>query len=528
MTIQPQPLRDFCLNLLPVLRLGSLLLLLCAPSLAAAFGFADVTATAQQLAAQPYQPPKQVPQWLRELNYDQWRDIRFKPSQSLWRDQQLPFEVQLFHPGLYYDRGVTIHVVENGAATPLAFSSEYFDYGKNTIPEPIPVDLGFAGLRIHAPIKTADYYDEVAVFLGASYFRAVAANTVYGLSARGLAVDTAVPSGEEFPWFREFWLVKPDANARQLTLYALLDSPSIAGAYQFIITPGEQTVMEVDSVVFPRQAIGKLGIAPLTSMFFYGENRSQRPVNDYRPEVHDSDGLAMVLEHGERLWRPLRNPGQLSVNRFTATNPRGFGLLQRDTDFDHYLDLEARYDLRPSAWVEPKGEWGEGWIELIQIPSPNELNDNIVAFWVPKAKIEPGQSLAYAYRMGWQLFDPQRQPAGYVVATRIDNHHAAEGEDENMRRFMVEFEGQALRQLPADAPVEAEVAVGEGAKLLETQAMKNPVTGGWRLVFQISSNKTDPIKQMLKPNEAQPVELRAFLRHGDDAITETWSYTFQP
>lgn len=510
------------------LSLTSLFLCCFMPGLAAAFSFEDVTAKAQQLAAQPYQPPESIPQWLQKLTYDQWRDIRFKPAKSLWREEQLPFEVQLFHLGLYYDRGVSIHIIDSDQVTPLAFSSDYFDYGQNSIPKTVPAELGFAGLRIHAPIKTADYYDEVAVFLGASYFRAVSANTVYGLSARGLAIDTAEASGEEFPWFREFWLVKPNPEAEQLTLYALLDSPSITGAYQFVITPGEETVTDVDSVVFPRQAIRKLGIAPLTSMFFYGENRSQRPVNDYRPEVHDSDGLAMVLEHGERLWRPLSNPKSLSLNSFAADNPHGFGLVQRDTDFDHYLDLEARYDLRPSTWVEPKGEWGAGHIELIQIPSPNELNDNIVAFWVPEAQIEPGQSLAFAYRLRWQHFEPQRQPTGYVVATRVDNHHPSEGEQEDLHRFLVEFEGEALQQLPAETPVQAVIDVGQGAELLESQVIKNPITGGWRLVFQLSEDKAGPIKRVLEANEAPPIELRAFLRHGADTLTETWSYVFQP
>lgn len=512
---------------LRVLRLGGLLLA-AVPGLAAAFTFADVTARAQQLAARPYQPPAPIPQWLHELSYDQWRDIRFRPEHALWRGEGLPFEVQFFHPGLYYDRSVVVRVIEPGQVRPLPFASDHFDYGKNAVPEAVPPDLGFAGLRNHAPIKTPDYYDEVAVFLGASYFRAVGADNVYGLSARGLAIDTAESGGEEFPWFREFWLVRPEPQDRQLTLYALLDSPSLAGAYRFVITPGKATVMDVDSVLFPRRAIGKLGIAPLTSMFFYGENRSQRPVNDYRPEVHDSDGLAIVMADGERLWRPLHNPARLALNSFAAANPAGFGLLQRDTAFDHYLDLEARYELRPSAWVEPRGEWGEGRVELIQIPSPNELNDNIVAFWVPAAEIAPDRSLAYAYRLRWFSFDPRQEPAGHAVATRIDNHHAARGEDDGITRFMIEFEGAALRELPPDAEVEAVIDVTPEGRLLEAQVMKNPVTGGWRLVFQLDNGKANPIRLMLETEQVQPIELRAFLRSGEDTLTETWSYTYRP
>lgn len=510
--------------------IAGLLCVLLTPSLASAaeFGFENVTALAQKRAAEPYQPPQQVPQWLREINYDQWRDIRFKPSESLWRKERLPFEVQFFHTGLYYDRGVTVHVVDGGRSSALPFSTSYFDYGKNDFQDKLQNDLGFAGFRIHAPIKNDKYYDEVAVFLGASYFRAVGKENVYGLSARGLAIDTAASTGEEFPWFREFWLVKPAANATRMTVYALLDSPSVAGAYKFVITPGGETVMDVDSVIFPRKAIGKLGVAPLTSMFFYGENRSLRPVNDFRPEVHDSDGLMIAMDSGEWLWRPLSNPRRLSVNSYIANNPRGFGLMQRDTNFDHYLDLEARYDLRPSTWITPKGNWGEGAVELIQIPSPNELNDNIVAFWVPKAPVEPGKPLAFAYRMGWLKADGRQAPAGRVIATRVDNHHASNGEEDGMRRIMIEFDGDALRKMNGDAPIEAMVDVGAGATLVEKQVIKNPVTGGWRLVFRIAGEKLGPVKRVLENGDSQPIELRAFLRRGGDALTETWSYVLQP
>ncbi len=512
------------------LRQAALACLLLAPLLPAAaeFSFENVTAAAQKLAAAPYQPPAQVPQWLREIDYNQWRDIRFKPARSLWRQEGLPFEVQFFHPGLYYDRSVAVHVVEDGRVVPLGFSTEYFDYGRNAFADKVPADLGFAGLRVHAPIKTQAYYDEVAVFLGASYFRAVGKHNVYGLSARGLAVDTAAPTGEEFPWFREFWLVRPAADASQLTLYALLDSPSVAGAYKFVITPGEETTLDVDSVVFPRKPVGKLGIAPLTSMFFYGENVNQRPVNDFRPEVHDSDGLLIAMENGERVWRPLVNPRRLAINSFSADNPRGFGLMQRDTEFDHYLDLEARYELRPSAWVTPKGAWGEGVVELIQIPTPNELHDNIVAFWVPKAKIEPGQPLAYAYRLGWIKDDGRHSPAGRIVATRIDSHHPSSGDSDRKRRFLIEFDGPALQELAADAAIEAEIHVSATATLLERQLIKNPVTGGWRLVFQITDEKPGALKRVLEANDKPPIELRAFLRKDAEVLTETWSYTLQP
>jgi len=502
--------------------------LLLAPVAAAetGFGFEDVTARARKLAAAPYTPPEQVPQWLREISYDQWRDIRFKPAESLWRKDKLPFEVQFFHTGLYYDRAITVHVVDDGAIQRLDFDASLFDYGKNTFQDKIPTNLGFAGLRIHHPIKTKDYYDEVAVFLGASYFRAVGRAHVYGLSARGLAVDTAQPKGEEFPWFREFWLVKPKANASSLTLYALLDSPSVAGAYKFVVTPGEETTIDVDSVVFPRKAIEKLGIAPLTSMHFYGENRSQRPVNDFRPEVHDSDGLLLHTAHGEWLWRPLTNPKRLGVNAFQADNPHGFGLLQRDVNFDHYLDLEARYDLRPSAWITPKGDWGAGAVELIQIPTPNEMHDNIVAFWVPKQKVEPGKPLAYAYRLAWHVADAKRGPGGQVVGTYTSSFNTVTGSNDKWRKYIVEFHSAELAKLPAATPLEAVVEVGEGATLLEKQVFKNQVTGAWRLVFKIQPDKEGgALTRVLDNADTPPIELRAFLKNGADVLTETWTFT---
>lgn len=502
-------------------------LLLSAPAVAG-FGFEAVTARAQTLASEPYRPPEPIPQWLRKLSYDQWRDIRFKPARSLWRGEGLPFEVQFFHLGLFYDRAVAMNVVREGRSRPLAFSSADFDYGANEFGARIPPSLGFAGLRVHGPIKSSDYYDEIAVFLGASYFRAVGRAHVYGLSARALALNTADPQGEEFPWFREFWLVEPEPGAESLTLFALLDSPSITGAYRFVICPGVETTMDVDSVLFPRRPITKLGVAPLTSMFFYGENRNIRPVDDFRPEVHDSDGLLVVMDTGERVWRPLQNPARLTVNAFLADRPRGFGLLQRDLRYGHYLDLEARYDLRPSAWVSPKGDWGEGNVELIQIPTPNEMNDNIVAFWVPREPVGPGRSLAYAYRLHWRSADADQPPTGQVTGTYTTSQDAS-GRHERARRFVVEFSGAELEELPPDARLTASIEVGTGAELVERQLIRNPVTGGWRLVFQIRTDGDEAnALQKVLDSPAGPIELRAHLRRGEQPVSEAWTYTVRP
>jgi glucans biosynthesis protein len=480
-----------------------------------AFGFEQVADRARSLARKDYRDPRgEVPDWLLQISYDQWRDIRFRPEQALWRSPASPFEIQFFHPGLYYDRTVKMHVVDAQGAHRVPFSPSDFDYGANDFASRVPQDLGYAGFRVHHPIKKAEYKDEVIVFLGASYFRAVGRDHVYGLSARGLAVDTALPTGEEFPWFKEFWLVRPAAQATELELYALLDSPRVAGAYRLLVRPGEQTRVDVQSRLFLRQPVGKLGIAPLTSMFFFGENTLSRPV-DFRPEVHDSDGLLLHSGTGEWLWRPLQNPRTLNVSSFVMQSPVGFGLVQRDREFDHYQDLETMQQQRPSVWIAPVGDWGTGRVELVEIPTQQDIHDNVVAFWVPSQLPEPGEPIDFVYRMRWYGDDPALPPGGRTSATRHDR-----GTFEEAHRFVVDFESARLDELPAETVLRAVVtgspAGGEPGEILEQQVVKNPVNGSWRLTFQV------------RPRGSDPLELRAFLQHGDETLTETWSYLLKP
>ncbi len=489
--------------------------LLAAASAARAFDIDAVAEKAQELARQPYSDRQtKVPDWMLvgSMTYDQWRDIRFRPDQALWRDKKLPFQVQLFHPGLYYDRTVRVNVVDSGGVHPVPFSTERFDYGKNDFAARIPADIGYAGLRIHYAIKNPAYLDELIVFLGASYFRALGRDNVYGLSARGLAIDTVEPSGEEFPVFTEFWLVEPDPNAKSLVLYALLDSRSLSGAYRFEITPGAQTIIDIDSRLFARRRVAKLGIAPLTSMFFFGENTTRR-FDDFRPEVHDSDGLLIHFDTGEWLWRPLENPPRINLSSFNTTDPRGFGLLQRDRDFANYQDIETRSELRPSAWIEPRGDWGPGHVELIEIPTDTEKNDNIVLMWVPDVALTPETPAAFAYTLSWDG-DATRPPGGRTVATRRDG-----GTLSNAHRFVIDFDGERLRSLSPERAPKASVSAGpraDAAEVLDLHLVKHPVTGGWRLTFQV------------RPLSKDPIELRAYLADGDDVVTETWSYTLLP
>ncbi len=481
------------------------------PAEAREFDFEAVDRIARTVASKPYsRNTVALPKALKELSYDQTRDIRFDPSRAVWRAEELPFELQFFHlGGSFFDQPVRVHEIVAGQAREIPFDPADFNYGKTGLDRAQMRRLGFAGFRVHYALNTPRYKDELLVFLGASYFRALGQGQRYGASARGLAVDTAERSGEEFPRFEQFWIVRPDRNAKELTIYALLDSRRLAGAYRFIVRPGAETVTEVTARLHLREPGAKIGLAPLTSMYFHGENQ-RSPVDDFRPEVHDSDGLSIHSSTGEWILRPLINPRRLLVTSFALTDPRGFGLVQRDRAFPSFEDLEARYELRPSVWVEPIGTWGAGRVELVQIPTPDETNDNVAAYWVPQQAFAPGKVHEFRYRLIWQKGTERRPATSWVVQTRRGQGHAVLPED--VVKFTVDFEGPALRKLPADAPVTADLFVGAG-KQLALIVHKNEVTGGWRMVVQVRRTEKD-----------KAMELRAFLRNGETPLSETWSY----
>lgn len=484
---------------------------------AAQFSFTDVRQRAAALARQPFDDARDMlPRALRKLTYDQYRDIRFRPEKALWRNEGLLFQVQFFQRASFktsFLDKVLINIVEQGKAVRVPYANELFDFGHHKVSE-FPAELGFAGFRLHYPLHRKEYYDEIVVFLGASYFRALGQNQHYGLSARGLAIDTGLPKAEEFPRFREFWLEKPARDATEIKVYALMDSKSATGAYQFTIRPGRETVVEVEANVFMRADVEKIGFAPLTSMFFKGEG-TNRFLDDFRPEVHDSDGLLLATGHGEWLWRPLVNPTTLRVSSFSDINPRGFGLLQRDRHFDHYQDLESVYEMRPSVWIEPLGDWGKGRVHLVEIPSDADWYDNIVAFWWPDAPAKAGKVWRFAYRMSFFLDKPELPPGGKTYATRIGRGGAGGEITPGKRKFVIDFVGGQLQALSAEAPVEAVITVSSG-QVDHKAVQRNDFIHGWRVFFE------------LKSDDDTPVELRCFLKLGEDILTETWSYQWHP
>ncbi|MEM8750846.1 MAG: glucan biosynthesis protein G [Pseudomonadota bacterium] len=334
----------------------------------------------RELADKNYQAPSKVPQDWINLTYDQYRAINFRPGNGLWHDTVRPFEVEFFAPGLYFPSPVAVHTVEDGMSRPVLFDKNLFVMGDNVPNLSNGEGLGFAGLRVRANINAPDHKDEFLVFQGASYFRGVAKDQIYGLSARGLALKTGDAEGEEFPEFREFWVETPQAGDAQIRIHALMDSPSVAGLYTFDAKPGDSTDMSVSASLFPRVPLSHAGIAAQTSMFLFDDTNRNR-FDDFREGVHDSDGLLVRNGAGETLWRPLGNPRELQISSFVDENPRGFGLMQRPRRFEDYSDLEANYHKRPSLWVEPGEDWGKGAVTLVEIPADKEIYDNIVAYW---------------------------------------------------------------------------------------------------------------------------------------------------
>jgi glucans biosynthesis protein len=462
--------------------------------------FEQLTNRARDLASRPYvSPESSLPPELTGLDYDGYRSLRFRPARSLWRGDRSAWEAQLFHRGFLHRDRVRIHVARDGGFEELAYDPALFDYPAAVDAGRLPRDLGYAGFRLHAAINRSDYLDEVVAFLGASYFRAVGRGQVYGLSARAIAIDTGTASGEEFPRFTDFWLAPTQPDRTRL--FALLEGPRVAAAYELVVRPGVATEIDVTPRLFFRQTPQFLGLAPLTSMYLAGEGERAR-ADDFRPEVHDSDGVAMIHGSGERIWRPLRNPRAVSTSSFDLPDPRGFGLLQRDVSFESYQDLEALYHLRPSAWIEPRSGFGRGTLSLLELPSNAEAFDNVVLSWSPA---ELGSSLSVAYRLSFgppALGTPRR---GFVTATRIARRP-------ERTLFIVSFAGDAIA---AADPRQVELDLTSAAPILASRVEPNPYAREWRAVFEIG-------------NAPGPVELRAFLRAGADALTETWSCPWVP
>jgi glucans biosynthesis protein len=438
---------------------------------------------------------------LRQMTYDLYRDIRVDSEHALWRADGLPFRVDVLPAGFLFQSPVSINVVESGVAREITAPPGAFILGQLVQKQLAKQTIPLSGFRVRSLINTRALWDEFLVFQGASYFRAVGKGSAYGLSARGLALRTAAPTGEEFPAFTNFWIERPSTNAASIVIHALLQSPSTTGAYKFTVTPGPETIMDVDATLFPRVTLDNVGIAPLTSMFLFDESVRNR-IEDFRDEVHDSDGLQIMMDSGEQTWRPLSNPKDLQISSFTATPPKGFGLVQRSRKFSDYQDLEAQYEKRPSAWIEPRSNWGAGAVQLIEIPSDRETNDNIVAFWRPREAIPAGKPWTISYRVRWNQIPKLAPELGRVVFTRTGPTW-----DGKRKLFVIDFEG--LGKSTEGLRIDAGTSVG---KLTNLVLQPNPRIGALRASFELASD------------EMKVAELRLRLMRGTQPATETWLY----
>lgn len=486
-----------------------------------ALEFKDIVDKAKAKAEGEYQPAPEVPGFLRGLDYRTYQSIRFDPQASLWRGGRSRFQVRMVPPGSYYAHTVKLNEVDADGVKPIPFDKSGFSFPDPELAKRVPADLGYAGFKLTYPMGGGKEQEQFLVFAGASYFRGVGADNRFGLSARGIAIDTGLPSGEEVPSFVEFWLERPGGGSDRMRVYGLLDGPSVTGAYRFDIRPGATTRIDVTAELFYRNPVEQTGLAPLTSMFYYGEN-TDRPDGEWRPQVHDSDGLLIHDQGaGEWLWRPLVNPSRLRLSYLQVNRLVGFGLMQRDTDFHQFEDTEARYDQRPSAWVAPRQGWSDGEVVLVEIPTDAETNDNIVAFWKPKEPVQAGDSRKLAYSIHFGGDNVSGQDTGRALQTFVgDGSRPKGGNEQGIYRIIVDFAGGPLDDLEPDAAVVSHVSEGSGhseaIEIIEHFVEYVEADGSWRLSMLV--------RPVAKGN---PV-LRGQLMLDDKPLTETWTYSLGP
>ena len=485
------------------------------------FSFDKLKDTAREMARGAYvQPREPDPQVVEKIDYDEWGKITFNTDQALFVDGPGKFPVTFFHIGKFFRKAVEMHVVADGEARTIISNQDMFHMPANSPARDLPPGVGFAGFRFQEPRDgTLDWHkNDWVAFLGASYFRAIGELYQYGQSARGLAVDVAVAgTNEEFPDFTHVYIETPKDKSDTAVLYALLDGPSVTGAYKFIMTRGKGVLMDIEHTLHLRKDISRLGIAPLTTMYWFSETAKPTAI-DWRPEVHDSDGLALWTGAGERIWRPLNDPSITTASAFADQSPKGFGTLQRDRNFDHYLD-GVYYDKRPSVWVEPLGDWGKGAVQLVEIPTDDEIHDNVVAMWVPAEPATAGKSYGFHYKLHWLADEPYPGDLAHCVATRLGRGgQPGQPRPAGVRKFMVEFLGGPLTTLPFGTKPQMELWTSRGrfTDYQYTEAVPDGVSGHWRAQFDLVVDGTDP------------VELRCVLKNGDMRLSETWAFQYHP
>ncbi|KDN10816.1 MULTISPECIES: glucan biosynthesis protein G [unclassified Gilliamella] len=482
-----------------------------------AFSLDDVVEKAEKLSKKAYvQPSKNIPNELASLQFADYQKILFNHKKAYWGDQKSRFKLEFYHEGMYFDVPIKINEIVNNQITPIQYDPSYFDLSQINLDKLDTKNLGFAGFKVHYPINNPTKTDdEIFSALGGSYFRAVGKDQRYGLSARGLAINTGEMSGEEFPRFKEYWIERPEPNQKHLVIYALLDSPSVTGAYKITLIPSIDTTVTVQAKVFFRDSVKKLGIAPLTSMFLFGPNQPS-PLLNYRPAMHDSNGLSILANNNEWIWRPLNNPKRLSFSSYSLENPKAFGLIQRDKGFDDYQDLDDHYEKRPSVWTEILGDWQKGRVELVEIPTADETNDNIVTFWVPEKQYKAGDVLDIKYRLHYSLHELQRYPNNIAkaISTRLSLGDIKQAnlirKLDGSNAYVIDFAGPSLSE---NDPVKVISSITNGS-IVSCNSQYNPIIKGWRVIvrFNVQDSK-----------KATDIRVQLASQATNEVISETWS-----
>ena len=467
-----------------------------------------LVAAARALAAGPHAPERPAPSPpFDRLDYDAHRAIRPRPGRAAALPLGDRFRADLLPPGWLFRDPVTVSLPGHDTA----FSPSLFDFDPRLFPDGPPASaapgMGFAGLRLTTPLNAPDRWDEVLAIQGASYFRGLARATVYGLSARALALGTGGPGPEEFPVTRHIAVF--DASGDRVHFGLLVDSPRAAAALIATLTPGAETVMDCALHLFPRETLADAGIAPLTSMFQHND-LGPGAIDDFRPAVHDSDVLVIDNGAGERLWRPLANPARVQMSAFVDPGARGFGLIQTPADFSRFRDAEAAYHRRPSAWVTPRGDWGPGAVMLLEIPTRDEFADNIVAFWRPEAPLAPGAH-RFDYRLAWRAPGPAHlpDPAGPLPFQPLRSASGIDPNARDSRLYVVDF--APAPDLPGPPP-------GAETLALEVSADEGGITSGQALYALEPEAGALRASFVLTPASAEvaAVELRLRLRRRSD------------
>lgn len=474
-----------------------------------AFSFSNVLDLARTLSKRPFKlNTPDLPDAFNNLAYDAYVGIRARPDAMVWGRENIGFAIEPLHRGFIFSNPMQINFVDDGKVSRLVYESSKFEFGKITPPQNLP-DIGFSGVRIMTTPAGGGAPTEVAIFQGASFFRAAARGQTLGAMARGLAIRVADGKGEEFPQFRAIWIEKPTLAAGALVFYALLDSESLTGAYRFTLRPGDATIIDTECTLFARVAVDHLGIAPMAATSLLS-SLDRRKSDDIRPTVAEVSGLQMWTGTGEWLWRPVANRESLQLSSFVDDKPKGFGFVMRNRDFEQYQDDVQHWEMRPSLWIAPIGEWGPGSVQLVEIPSESEVNDNIIAYWRPRDGLAAGSETMFAYRQFWCWQPPDRPQGAFAVHSR-----SGRGSNGKRRRFIVQFSGDAFAEPQRLPDLKPALTVAPGA-IVSMQSYLLPDRRAFRVAFEIEAGGENYS------------ELRLVIEAAGKPISETWLYRWTP